>query len=46
MEELKIVLMSSLEEFLKIYSVVELSEILINEVSYKELCNLINKMED
>lgn len=41
-EELKYVLASSLEEYLTIYGVVELAEILINNVNYKELCYVIN----
>lgn len=45
-EELKDILASSLDEFMIIYSVNELAEILIDNVNYKELCAVINKINE
>lgn len=45
-ENLKFVLDSSLDEFIKNNSTTELAEILINNINYKDLCNLINKINE
>lgn len=43
-ENLKLVLNSSLDDFLIIYSTTELTDILIDNLSYKDVCNIINKI--
>ena len=45
-KDLKLVLDSSLEEFLIVYSTTELAEILINNLNYKDVCTIINKINE
>lgn len=45
-EDLKFILESSLDEFLIIYSTTELADILINNLNYKDVCSILNKINE
>lgn len=43
-EDLKFILESSLDEFLITYSTTELADILIKNLNYKDVCAILNKI--
>ena len=45
-EDLKFILESSLDEFLITYSTTELADILINNLNYKDVCSILNKINE